>query len=219
MIKGIIFDLDGTILDTIDDLTDSLNQALGEVNVKGYDAQTVVTFVGNGMFKLVELALRNRQSVQDVAEIVEKYKKHYAANYNNKTKAYTDIKEVIEYAKESGFILGVCSNKPNPFVQELIVEHFGKDTFKFILGEVPFIERKPAPDMALEVAANLGLSPNECLFVGDSTVDIKTARAAKMPVCAVTYGFNSEEMLLKENPDYTVNDVAGLKQVIHALAS
>jgi phosphoglycolate phosphatase len=219
MIEGIIFDLDGTILDTIEDLTDSLNYALDQVSVKGYEAETVVTFVGNGMRTLVQRALVNRQSVQDVDNVLEMFKQHYSSNYNNKTKAYPNMKEVVDNAKKSGFYLGVCSNKPNEFVQHLIAEHFDKDTFAFVLGEVPFIERKPAPDMALEVAANLGLAPHECLFVGDSTVDIKTAKAAKMPICAVTYGFNSEEMILKEKPEYTVNDVAGLDQVIRALAS
>lgn len=219
MIKGIIFDLDGTMLDTIHDLTDSLNYALNEVDVKGYDTDTVTTFVGNGVVKLVELALVNRQSTKDVEAVVEKFREHYAINYNNKTTAYPNLKEVVEYAKDSGFLLGVCSNKPNAFVQVLIEEHFAEDTFDFVLGEVPYIDRKPSPDMALEVADNLGLSPRECLFVGDSTVDIKTAKAAKMPICAVTYGFHSEEMLLKEEPEYTVNDVAGLEKIIRALAS
>lgn len=219
MIKGIIFDLDGTILDTINDLTDSINHALNEVGVKGYDSDTITTFVGNGVASLVGLALSNRQSVHDVSEVVEKFKEHYTTNYNNKTVKYPNIKEVIEYAKKSGFLLGVCSNKPNAFVQVLIDEHFAKDTFDFTLGEVSYINRKPSPDMALEVADNLGLSPRECLFVGDSTVDVKTAKAAKMPVCAVTYGFNSEEMLQKENPEYIVNDVAGLEKIIIALAS
>lgn len=219
MIQGIIFDLDGTVLDTIDDLTDSLNHALNEVGVEGYPPETVVTFIGNGMVRLVELALKNRQSNVDVDVVVEKFKAHYAINYNNKTKAYPQLKEVIEHAKRLGFLLGVCSNKPNAFVQVLIAEHFAKDTFDFVLGEVEFIERKPSPDMALEVAANLGLDPSECLFVGDSIVDIATAKAAKMPICAVTYGFNSEAMLLKENPEYLVNDVAGLNQIIRTLAS
>lgn len=219
MIEGIIFDLDGTLMDTIDDLTDSLNYALDQVNVKGYTSDVVVTFVGNGMRRLVELALNNRQSVQDVDKVMDIFKTHYATNYNHKTKVYPDLKEVVDMAKKSGFYLGVCSNKPNGFVQHLIAEHFDEDTFDFVLGEVDFIERKPAPDMALEVAANLGLKSHECLFVGDSIVDIKTAKAAKMPICAVTYGFNSEEMIVAANPEYIVNDVAGLKKIIQALAS
>lgn len=217
MFKAIIFDLDGTLLDTISDLSSSLNAALQEVNQDEYTDEQVVTFVGNGMRRLVDLALRERATSQEIDHVLERFKAHYANKYNEKTKPYPDIVDVVYKAKELGYALGVCSNKANEYVQQLIAHHFKEDTFDFVLGEVDFIERKPAPDMAFEVAANLGVSPRECLFVGDSIVDIKTAKAANMPIVAMTYGFNSLDKLLAENPEYTADNAKELLRIIEAL--
>jgi|SRR5690554_2440060 len=217
MFKAIIFDLDGTLLDTISDLTSSLNAALKEVNQDEYTDEQVITFVGNGMRRLVDLALHEKASNQEIDHVLERFKFHYAQNYNVKTKPYPNIVDTVYQAKELGFALGVCSNKANEYVQQLMSHHFKEDTFDFVLGEVEFIERKPAPDMALEVAANLGVAPRECLFVGDSTVDIQTAKAANMPIVAMTYGFNSEEKLLSENPEYTADNANELLRIIKAL--
>jgi phosphoglycolate phosphatase len=217
MIKGIIFDLDGTLLNTIEDLADSLNQALQDVNHSTYTNEVVQSFIGNGMYRLVDLALNERATQQEIEQVLELFKEHYAKRYTNKTTLYPNMKLVVMTAKERGLKLGVCSNKANKYVQPLIDLHFGSDVFDFVLGEVDYIPRKPDPSMALEVCENLGLKTDECLFVGDSTVDIKTAHAAKMPVCAVTFGFNDEESLLKENPEYIAHDALELKNIIESV--
>lgn len=218
MIEAIIFDLDGTLLDTVSDLASSLNQALKEIDHQTYSDEEVMGFVGNGVRRLVDLALNERASNKEIDQVLERFQMHYSELYNDKTKPYDGIVDVVYKAKELGFALGVCSNKPNVYVQQLIAKHFKEDTFDFVLGEVDFIDRKPAPDMALEVAANLGVDPRNCLFVGDSIVDVQTAKNANMPICAVTYGFQSEEKLLSENPEYTVHDVHGVLKIIEALA-
>ena len=217
MIKGIIFDLDGTLLNTIDDLADSLNQALQEVGQPIYTSEVVQSFIGNGMYRLVELALKERATQQEIEHVLELFKENYAKRYTNKTFPYPNMQHVVKTAKQLGLKLGVCSNKANKYVQPLIDLHFGSDNFDFALGEVDYIPRKPDPAMALEVCENLGLKTNECLFVGDSTVDIKTAHAAKMPVCAVTFGFSDEESLLKESPEYIARDALELKNIVESL--
>lgn len=217
MIKGIIFDLDGTLLNTIEDLTDSLNHALKEVNQPTYTSEVVQSFIGNGMYRLVDLALKERATQQEIEHVMELFKEEYAKRYTNKTLPYPNIKLVVKTSKEFGLKLGVCSNKANKYVQPLIDFHFGEDVFDFLLGEVDYIPRKPDPAMALEVCENLGLSTDECLFVGDSIVDIKTARSAKMPVCAVTFGFSDKEVLEKENPEYIAHDALELKSIIETV--
>ncbi len=219
MIKGIIFDLDGTLLNTIEDLADSLNQALEEVNQPTHAHDVIQSFIGNGMYRLVELALNEKASSQEIEHVLTLFKKNYAQRYTNKTIPYPDVQYVVEQVKRLGYKLGVCSNKANQYVKPLIEMHFKADTFDFILGEVDYIPRKPDPAMALEVSENLELKPHECLFVGDSIVDIKTAQAAKIPVCAVTYGFNDKTALLKEQPDYIVDDALSLLDLIKTIGS
>jgi phosphoglycolate phosphatase len=218
MIKGIIFDLDGTLLNTIEDLADSLNQALEEVGQSTYTKEDVQSFIGNGMYRLVDLALKERATQQEIEHVLELFKENYAKHYMSKTFPYPSMQHVVKTAKELGLKLGVCSNKANKYVQPLIDFHFGSDVFDFVLGEVDYIPRKPDPAMALEVCENLGLRTDECLFVGDSIVDIKTAHAAKMPVCAVTFGFSDEERLLKERPEYIVHNALELKKIIESTA-
>ncbi len=217
MIKGIIFDLDGTLLDTIEDLADSVNAALSEVGKPGHDTAKVQSFVGNGMVRLVERALGEPFDPELVEQVLARFKEHYARLYTNKTVPYPGLKDVVDISKAWGLKLGVCSNKANKYVKPLIDLHFGSETFDFVLGEVDYIPRKPDPAMALEVAANMGVRPSECLYVGDSTVDIQTGKAAAMPVCAVSYGFQSEALLETFEPHYMVHDADGLLGLIKAL--
>lgn len=216
MIKGIIFDLDGTLLDTLSDIATGVNEAIAKWGCEPYSDEEVKTFIGNGVHNLMRLALENQGVYRYVDEAVERFKEIYGEKYNVKTQPYDKIKDVIQYAKEKDLALGVCSNKPNPLTQLLIAEHFAED-FDFVLGEVDFIERKPAPDMAFEVAANLGVKPAEILFVGDSTVDVETARNAKMIMAAMTYGFNDKDKLEAENPHYLVDDAQALLKIVKAL--
>ncbi len=216
MIKAVIFDLDGTLLDTLSDIANSLNEAIASLGCDPYDDETVRSFIGNGVVNLVRLALENQGIYKHVDDTVTRFREIYSEKYNIKTKPYKDIELVLEKAKAMGLALGVCSNKPNPLTQLLIAEHFN-DTFDFVLGEVDFIARKPAPDMALEVAANLGALPREVLFVGDSTVDVQTAKSAKMIMAAMSYGFNDKAILEAAEPHYILDDAQALLKVIEAL--
>ncbi len=216
MIKAVIFDLDGTLLDTLSDIANSLNEALVQQGFEAYEERIVRQFIGRGVVESVKSAL-NKQGIYDsVDETVQRFREIYSEKYNIKTKPYKDIELVLERAKAMGLALGVCSNKSNSLTQLLITEYFD-DTFDFVLGAVDFIVRKPAPDMALEVAANLGVLPREVLFVGDSVIDVQTAKSAKMIMAAMSYGFNDKDVLEAAEPHYVLDDAQALLRVIEAL--
>lgn len=213
MIKAIIFDLDGTLLDTLDDLTDSLNVALKSYGFPTKTPQQVRTYIGNGMERLVFLAMNQPEDYSQVKKVFQAFKDAYATLYTNKSQPYPHVLETLTKLRELNLKMAVCSNKNDMYVWDLVNLHF-PNLIDFAIGEKEGVTRKPDPSMVNLALAALKVKASDCLYVGDSIVDIKTARATAIPVVALTYGFNDKEDLIKENPDYLIDEFKPLFDIV-----
>lgn len=211
MIKTIIFDLDGTILDTLSDLTDSINYVLKKYNKKTKTEEEIRSFLGDGMRILVERSLPNEDE-QVISKIFNEFKDYYLNHCNIKTKAYPEITNLLNSLKDN-YQLGVISNKRDDAVQALINSHF-PNIFSFVLGQRDEMKKKPDKEM-LEYALNiLNTKSFEALYIGDSDVDLDFGFNAKVSVISVSYGFRSRDFLVEKGARYIANDVTNLKRFI-----
>ncbi|MBR3548495.1 MAG: HAD family hydrolase [Treponema sp.] len=216
-VKAIIFDLDGTLLDTLLDLADSCNKSLCTC---GYPARTVDEvrmFVGNGLGKLIERALPGGRENSDYEKVLSCMRKNYAENWNNKTKPYPGILAMLEKLKARGIKCGIVSNKPDEQVKEL-AQVFFSDTIQESAGEneKEGIRRKPFPDSVFTVMKKLG-AENDCtVYAGDSDVDIQTAANAGIPCISVTWGFRSRDFLIQNGAKFLADNVEEFLDIISA---
>ncbi len=211
MYKGIIFDLDGTLLDTIDDLKDSVNYILSSYGFKTRSRQEILDFIGNGAKNLIFKALPDQQK-HLIDEALDAYKKYYDSHAMIKTRPYDGIFELLSRLKTTKK-LGVISNKQQQAVS-ILVNHYFEPIFVTVLGESSDSPKKPDPTSVLNVIKEMKLDPSQCLFVGDSEVDIETAKNAKIDVVAVSWGFRSKEKLSKLNPTYLIDNPIDLLKIV-----
>ena len=199
----VIFDLDGTILDTLGDLRDSVNFALKNNNLPCRSTEEIRAFVGNGIRLLIERAVPENTDEEIVDKCFVDFKAHYKNNSANLTKPYDGIIEVLNQLKNNGVKLAVVSNKADFAVQTLVKKYF-KGIFDFSVGEKEGIRRKPFPDSVFNAMEYLGADKNTTVYVGDSEVDVETAFNSGIPCIAVTWGFRDKMVLEKLNPGYIV---------------
>lgn len=195
MYKLLIFDLDGTILNTLEDLADSTNYALSKHHFPERTIEEVRRFVGNGIGKLIERAVPDGTNPEVTQRVLEDFKVHYGVHCADKTKPYDGIPELIGKLREQGYKTAVVSNKADFAVQQLCEDYF-PGLFDFVVGEREGIRRKPAPDSVLEVLEKLHVKKRDALYIGDSEVDIKTADNAGVGRVSVEWGFRTKEELL-----------------------
>ncbi len=203
----IIFDLDGTLINTIDDLGQACNHALSSCGFPTHTIEDYPRLVGNGINKLIERALpeqhRNETTVLRLRDyFVPFYDKHNC----DLTRPYNGIPELLKALKAAGHTLAVASNKYQA-ATEKIVAHFFPNTFDVVLGERVDVPRKPDPQIVWDILASLPSTINHkpsTLYVGDSLVDAATAKAANLPFVACTWGFCTKEQLLTAQPDYMI---------------
>ena len=190
--KAILFDLDGTLLDTLEDMADALNRTMDAFALPHRSLPEVRSFVGNGAKRLVELAAGAEGD--RLEEILAVYKEDYDRNYLIKTAPYPGIMTLLDRLHAEGCLVGIVSNKPDSTVQSLSDALFeGKADIS--VGEKAGIRRKPAPDTVLAAMEALGVTRAETVYVGDSEVDVMTARAAGVPCISVTWGFRDRDVL------------------------
>lgn len=213
MYKLAVFDMDGTILDTLEDLKDSTNFALEKCGypVRTYDE--VRRFVGNGIRKLIERAVPEGLTVEQIDRVHEVFTEHYKVHCADKTKAYDGIKPLLEKLRTSGVKTAVVSNKADYGVQELCKEYFD-GLFDYAVGEREGIRRKPAPDAVNEALRVLGIDKSEAVYIGDSDVDFETAKNAELPCISVLWGFRDEEFLREKGATLFVRDPAEIYDII-----
>lgn len=193
-IRGVIWDLDGTLLDTLGDLTGSVNAALQAHEMPCRTADEVKSFVGNGVAKLVERSVPAGTPPAQTEQVLATFREQYAAHWLDTTAPYPGIEEGLQMLAARGVPMAVVSNKLEPAV-EALRRHFFADTVSVAVGDLPGRPVKPAPDSTLAALAALGLSPEETLFVGDSDVDIRTAENVGMPCLSVSWGFRDGAFL------------------------
>ena len=213
----IIFDLDGTLINTIDDLGQACNHALSACGFPTHTIEDYPRLVGNGINKLIERALpeqhRNETTVLRLRDyFVPFYNKHNC----DLTRPYNGIPELLKALKAAGHTLAVASNKYQA-ATEKIVAHFFPNTFDVVLGERVDVPRKPDPQIVWDILASLPSTINHkpsTLYVGDSLVDAATAKAANLPFVACTWGFCTKEQLLTAQPDYMITHPLEILNII-----
>lgn len=204
--KAVIFDLDGTLLDTIDDLADSANQILGEAGFSLFDRDKYFYFVGNGARTLIERILpEGKRDDRQVEAFLDRFSTVYGARQFDKTKPYAGIEEMLLKLGELRLPIAILSNKPEKFVRQIAGHYFKEGLFAVIAGQKDDVPHKPAPDGALAIAGQLNLSPETCFFVGDTSVDMETAKNAGMTAVGVSWGFRTVDELRKHGADYIID--------------
>ena len=197
--KGVIFDLDGTLLDTIEDLSDSMNAVLEEKGLPVHPVNSYKIFVGDGVEVLVERALPEKYRMDKLflEDCVEKMRFIYNKNSRNKTKPYKGIPELLNELKKKGYRMGILSNKPDDATQSVVQHYFEPGLFDSVIGRKPEYPKKPAPDGALKVMRDLGLSPEEVFYLGDTSTDMQTAVGAGFFPAGALWGFRGAEELIE----------------------
>ena len=206
MKKAVIFDLDGTLLNTLDDLADSTNYALSRFGYPTRTIDEVRQFVGNGVAKLIERAIPEGKNNPNFENCLAIFKENYAQNMYNKTAPYNGIIEMLSNLKSKGIKIAVVSNKFDLAVKELCKKYFeGFIDFAAGENEAQGIKKKPAPDTVISVLNEFNFAPEDAVYVGDSDVDIMTAKNSKMPCISVTWGFRDEKFLLENGATILIN--------------
>ena len=193
MRKTLLFDLDGTLLNTLEDLRDSTNFAL---RTYGYPerSQEVRRFVGNGLKMLLTRAVPQGSSEVEIERALACMKAHYCENYHNKTVPYPGIPELLQRLQQAGFRMAIVSNKADPAVQLIRTLYFD-GIIDVAVGESSACSKKPAPDMVLAALQRLGSTADDAIYLGDSEVDLQTARNSGLPCATVGWGFRTEAEL------------------------
>ena len=197
--KAMIFDLDGTLVDSLADLSDSVNLMLESYGFPTHEVEKYRYFVGNGSKKLMERTLPRDKaaSAEFVEEALAKYKAIYKERLLEKTRPYNGVRELLEELKSRGIPLGVCTNKHNDAALTIVKILFAPGTFEEVLGDRPGFPKKPNPATPLEIASHLGVKPDEVAYLGDTSVDMETAVHAGFLPVGVLWGFRPEEELVK----------------------
>ena len=194
--KAVLFDMDGTVLDTVDDLADSVNASLREFSLPEVSRSHVSRCLGNGAAYLIRNCLPESTPDGIFEQVLAFYKPWYGAHCRIKTKPYEGILPLMEALRGEGVRQAIISNKPDGAVQEL-AEAFFPGLMDVVVGESPAIRRKPSPDMFFAAVSRMGLEVPECVYIGDTEVDIETARSAGMDCITVTWGFRTRDQLVE----------------------
>ena len=201
---AVFFDLDGTVIDSLQDIADAANRTFRHFRLPEYEAPALKPFLGWGTAQLMKFAVP-RASDALLEALQAHYAPYYAAHAADKSRPYPGVLSMMARLKADGLVLAIISNKPDAAVRPL-AEAFFSDLAALSVGEIQGVRRKPCPDMLEDAAARLGLNLGRCLYVGDSEVDIDTANNAGIDCVCVTWGFRTREALIR----------AGAKHIIDA---
>ena len=213
--KAVIFDLDGTLLDTIKDIGSSMNYILKKHGFPIKGDEHYVRAIGNGLKNLAKVSFPEDIVTDELLDkIVPEFIKYYGNHSMERTSIYEGINELLEFCNKNGIIISILSNKRDGLVKELIPHYFPGYEFACALGESSEFPRKPDPASALYLSEKLGVLPADILFIGDSIYDIRTGKNAGMKTVAVTWGYQPKEQLIAENPDFIADSPAEIIEYI-----
>lgn len=213
MIKAVIFDLDGTLTDTLYDLADAVNFVLKKNGYPIHETEKYRYFVGTGSYNLVKKASPEGTEEEKLLSMVEEFFGYYKEHYLDKTRPYDGIFDMLDALKQKGIGLAVCSNKIQNMTEK-VVEKFFDGIFTYTFGQTDKFPLKPDPTAPLWIAEQFGASSQEVIFVGDSGVDMKTGKNAGFTAVGVSWGFRSREELLENGADYIIDKAEELIKII-----
>lgn len=216
MYKVCIFDLDGTLTDTLESLTYSVNETLKELGLKEITDGQCRQFIGDGARALIERALKasGDENLTLTERAMEIYGRIFAANCTYHVKAYDGVLEMLEELRDRGVKTAVLSNKPHQQTIDVVEQVLGTGYFDKICGQREGIARKPSPAGVFEILETLGVMREECLYIGDSDVDMETAKQAEVAAVGVSWGFRLREVLEKAGADYIIDTPHELLELI-----
>jgi len=213
MYKLVIFDLDGTLLDTIGDLAGAGNYALKQMGLPTHPESAFKYFVGNGIPKLIERMLPQRHTKEDESRAFTLFDGYYSVHKTDSTRAYDGMRELVARLSRNGVICVCNSNKAHEFSKALIDTYYG-DSIREVMGAGLGYGKKPDPGAALSLCERFCADKTQALYVGDSNVDVLTAKAAGIDCCAVTWGFRTREELESLSPRYIAGTPAQLGRIV-----
>ena len=211
--KAVLFDMDGTLLDTLEDLCDSTNHALAQMGYPLRGIEEIRRFIGNGAEKQIRRAVPEGTSEGKIMETLAAFRAYYQDHCQIKTKVYDGLLDVLSELKEKGVKMAVVSNKPDAAVKKLSREYFG-DRLDYAIGPSDGVRCKPYPDMAETALKALGIAKKDAVFVGDSEVDVQTGLNAGLDVIAVSWGFRSREVVIEAGAKIIADDASELEKLI-----
>jgi len=192
-IRGIIFDLDGTLVHTIEDIGDACNTLLKLHGYPQYSSQEFIRWIGNGAAKFIENAMGEKVDPGQLKNYVSEFKEIYRENLHNKSRLYEGIPQLLDELTGMGVKLAILSNKPHHLTESVVSYYLSAWDFNPVLGQRIHVPRKPDPAAAFEIAGKLGIPVNRFLFVGDSMGDLRTSKAAGMMPVGVSWGYGLRE--------------------------
>lgn len=213
MIKAVLFDLDGTLLDTLEDLKDAVNYALSLHNLPIRSLDEIRNFVGNGVRHLMTRSTGGSLPSDDFERVFSTFTSYYELHSMVKTKPYEGIIELLGHLRINGFKIGIVSNKIQSAV-DIIVPYYFPGLIDLAIGDTPMLRRKPAPDAVDHVIKSFGVHSSEVVFVGDSEVDLQTASAAHVTSIAVTWGFRTRDFLIEHGAVTLIDHPSQLKDFV-----
>lgn len=213
MKKTVIFDLDGTLLDSIEDIASSMNKVLESLQLPTHKIEDYKHFVGGGVDILVENSLSN-QSKEIKDEVIKRFKIEYDGKLHSKTLPYDGIYELLDELKKLDINLAVLSNKPHEFTVSYVNHFFKNYNFKEIHGQKKDVPKKPDPKAALDIVKCLDSSCENTYFIGDTKIDMQTAKSANMTAIGVLWGFRDEKELRDFGADFIVSNPLEILKII-----
>lgn len=217
MPRGLIFDLDGTLVDSLRGIALALNRTLEAHHCPTHDLPAVRRFVGDGMRELLRRATADHATAPALDELETTFQSHYRETWQDGTDIYEGIPALLENLALAGVPLAVLSNKPHGFTQQIVAKLFPGIPFHAVLGQRPDVPRKPDPAGALEIAALFSLPTSSCVMIGDSTIDLETGRAAGMKTIGVLWGYHDPSVLSAGGADAMAGDVEQLEKLLGTL--
>jgi phosphoglycolate phosphatase len=212
----IIWDLDGTLLDTQEDLAGSVNYALAQNGFEKRSQAEVRQSVGNGIRNLIAKSLPNGESNPKFDAVFEAFRAHYAEHCEDKTKPYAGVPELLARLKALGIKMAIVSNKADFAVRQLAARYFG-ETIPVAIGESADVRKKPAPDSVFAALESLGSRPEEAVYIGDSEVDVLTAANAGLACVCVSWGFRERETLVEAGAKLIADTPEELREILESL--
>lgn len=213
MYKMVIFDLDGTLLNTLDDLANAGNYALSKFGFPIHDVEKYKYFVGNGIPKLIERILPNEHKKTAFVTVYNEFNSYYTHHMNDRTKPYDGVLEMLAELKRNGIISVVVTNKAAEFAEDIVKNYFG-DLIAATYGSIEVFPKKPDPYWVNKAVADFDIEKNQIIYVGDSGVDMETAKNADLLSCGVTWGFRTAEELMDNGAKFICYSCRDIMDII-----